>query len=82
LGIIAEYYKGTLVLDVTAGGMVRIPSLGVLFPIQITDLIVPVNDAPADRHLCSCPEWKDVKTKKPVVFTWTPGVEEEIVSMN
>jgi hypothetical protein len=82
LGIIAEYYKGTLVLDVTAGGMVRIPSLGVLFPIQITDLIVPVNDAPADRHLCSCPEWKDVKTKKPVVVTWTLGVEEEIVSMN
>ena len=68
LGIISEYYKGTLVLDVTAGGIVRIPSIGMSFPVKVSYYLVPVSkDISSDRHLCSCPEWKDVKTIQPHV---------------
>jgi len=65
LGIISEYYKGTLLFDVTANGAVKIPGIGYSVPVKISDFLVYVNDQSDDRHLCSCPEWKDVKTKVP-----------------
>jgi len=68
LGLISEYYKGTLVFDISAGGMVRIPAIGFNIPVKLSDFLVPVNDLPSDRHLCSCPQWKDVKTIKPLLM--------------
>lgn len=61
LGLIAEYYKGSLILSMSVNGAVKVTGIDYSFPVKETDVIVRVNDPSlADRHLCACPEWKDV----------------------
>jgi len=62
LGLISDYYKGKLVLMANMSGVVRIRGIGITLPVKISDVLIPVNEPDMkDRHLCACPEWKDVK---------------------
>jgi len=87
LGLVSEYYKGTLEFHADAHGSISLPwivgndtgggdnsssssSSGSLLsvPVNVQDTVIKVNDPSlSDRHLCACPEWKDVKTKMPLL---------------
>lgn len=61
LGIISDYWKGKLAVLVDVTGSVKVKGIGFTFPIKVTDVLVKVNDPDMDdRHLCACPEWKDL----------------------
>jgi len=61
LGLIAQYYKGNLILAMSVNGAVKVSGIEYSFPVKETDVIVRVNDPSTDdRHLCACPEWKDM----------------------
>lgn len=78
LGLIADYYRGKLEFLISVSGRVRIDGIGYSFPISVKDMLVPVNDPNFDdRHLCHCPEWKDLyPTSSPVL-----SFEEAVVSV-
>jgi len=62
LGLISDYYKGKLVFVADATGIVKIRGIAISIPVKIDDVLIKVNDPDMkDRHLCACPEWKDVK---------------------
>lgn len=81
LGLISDYYKGKLVLMANVSGVVRIRGIGITLPVKISDVLIPVNDqASKDRHLCACPEWKDVKpTISPLPFK--AAIQEPVESL-
>eukprot|EP01083_Nonionella_stella_P279254 950019_1 len=81
LGLISDYYKGKLVLMANVSGIVRIRGIGITLPVKISDVLIPVNDqASKDRHLCACPEWKDVKpTISPLPFK--AAIQEPVESL-
>jgi len=61
LGLIADYYKGELILTMSVNGAVKVSGIDYSFPVKETDVVVRVNDPSMDdRHLCVCPEWKDM----------------------
>eukprot|EP00547_Thalassionema_nitzschioides_P013482 CAMPEP_0194245908 /NCGR_PEP_ID=MMETSP0158-20130606/14124_1 /TAXON_ID=33649 /ORGANISM="Thalassionema nitzschioides, Strain L26-B" /LENGTH=445 /DNA_ID=CAMNT_0038981707 /DNA_START=426 /DNA_END=1758 /DNA_ORIENTATION=- len=61
LGLIADYWKGDLSVLVDANGSVKVKGLGLSLPIKVSDALVKVTDPDMDdRHLCACPEWKDL----------------------
>ena len=67
-GIIKEYYMETLILHLDLHIAITLPKIGIHLPsYKITDYVVNVND-PEDRHLCVCPQWKEVKTKPPIII--------------
>ena len=65
LSLTAEYYKGTLTLEIDSEASVRIPSLlNYTYEAHVANMRVHVNDPSLmDRHLCACPQWKDAKNK-------------------
>lgn len=65
LSLTAEYYRGTLALDINSQASIRVPALAnYSYQAKVTDMRVHVNDPTMmDRHLCACPQWKDVKNK-------------------
>jgi len=65
LSLTAEYYRGTLALDVDSQASIRVPALANYeYEAKVTNMRVHVNDPTMmDRHLCACPQWKDEKNK-------------------
>ena len=62
LGLVAEYYRGKLVLYVDAEATLRIPMMAnYTFTSALRNIVVNVNEQ-SERHLCSCPDWNDRKT--------------------
>lgn len=60
LGLVAEYYRGRLVLRVDAEATIRVPALAdYTFTAEMSNLIVNVNEQ-SERHLCACPTWSEV----------------------
>lgn len=77
LGLVADYYKGTLQFLVDISGSVRIKGIGFSIPVKMTDILIKANKnvSKEDRHLCACPQWKDLHpTPSPVM-----SFEEAIV---
>jgi hypothetical protein len=71
LSITAEYYRGTLVLQVDAEATIRIPVLAdYTVTTSLKGIVVHVNDM-SDRHLCACPTWSD--TNHTTTTTTTGG---------
>lgn len=68
LGIISDYYKSKLTFMADLAGMVKIRGIALSIPMRVTNFLVKVNDPEMkDRHLCACPEWKDLApTSSPV----------------
>jgi len=68
LALAEEFYKGTLVLDAQIDAHIRMPSLlNYTFKANMDDYAVTVNrNDPklGDRHLCACPQWKDLDPPK------------------
>jgi hypothetical protein len=61
LGLISDYWKGQLEFLVDVSGSVKIKGIGFSIPIKVSDVLVKVNDPDMDdRHLCACPQWKDL----------------------
>lgn len=62
LALSAEYYKGTLKLELGLEVKGRIPSLwNYSFAHTVDNLLIHVDDPRfRNRHLCACPSWKDV----------------------
>ena len=61
LGLVADYYRGKLELLVDLHGSAKVKQIGFTIPISVKDFLVPVNEPDEDdRHLCHCPEWKDL----------------------
>lgn len=61
LGLISDFYRGKLMVSVNMQGYVRVPGIFYSIPVKMTDVLVKVNDPDnKDRHLCACPEWKDL----------------------
>lgn len=61
LGLVAEYYRGKLVLYVDAEATLRIPMLAnYSFTTALRNIVVNVNEQ-SERYLCACPNWKDIK---------------------
>lgn len=70
LGLVADYYKGTLQFLVDVSGSVKIKGIGFSIPVKLTDILVKANKnvSQEDRHLCACPQWKDLyPTASPVL---------------
>ena len=62
-----------LPLDVT--GLVKIKGIGFTIPVQENDIYVKVNDPDMkDRHLCACPEWKDLTPSASPVVSFEEAV--------
>mmetsp|Transcript_8229 Transcript_8229/g.12641 ORF Transcript_8229/g.12641 Transcript_8229/m.12641 type:complete len:603 (+) Transcript_8229:83-1891(+) len=77
LGLIADYWKGDLSVIVDANGSVKVHGIGLSFPVKVSDALVKVTDPDMDdRHLCACPEWKDL------VPTASPGLSFEEAVMD
>eukprot|EP00557_Chaetoceros_sp_GSL56_P004674 CAMPEP_0176505984 /NCGR_PEP_ID=MMETSP0200_2-20121128/16794_1 /TAXON_ID=947934 /ORGANISM="Chaetoceros sp., Strain GSL56" /LENGTH=620 /DNA_ID=CAMNT_0017905591 /DNA_START=139 /DNA_END=1998 /DNA_ORIENTATION=+ len=77
LGLVADYYKGTLQFLVDVSGSIRIKEIGFSIPVKMTDILVKANKnvTKKDRYLCACPQWKDLHpTPSPVL-----SFEEAIV---
>ena len=57
LALTTEYYRGTLVLDVSSQASIRVPALAnYSYEVDFKDMRVHVNDPNLmDRHLCACP---------------------------
>jgi hypothetical protein len=70
LGLVADYYKGTLQFLVDVSGSVKIKEIGFSIPVKLTDILIKANKnvSKEDRHLCACPQWKDLyPTVSPVM---------------
>lgn len=65
LSLTAEYYRGTLALDIDSQASIRVPALAnYSYQAKVTNMRVHVNDPTMmDRHLCACPQWKDDRNK-------------------
>lgn len=52
----------------SVNGSVKVTGIDYSFPVKETDVVVRVNDPSMDdRHLCACPEWKDMyPTSSPI----------------
>jgi len=79
LGMISDYYKGTLMIFVDANGSVKVRGFQFTFPIKITDYAVKVNDQDSkDRHLCACPDWKDVTPNVSPALPFQAAVVDQV----
>jgi len=79
LGLISDYYKGTLTVLVDVLGSVQIKGIGFSIPIKIDDLLIKVNDPDMkDRHLCACPEWKDLHPTASPVLSFEAAVRDPV----
>jgi hypothetical protein len=59
LGLVAEYYRGKLVLYVDAEATLRIPMLAnYTVTTALKNIVVNVNEQ-SERYLCACPNWND-----------------------
>jgi hypothetical protein len=78
ISIISDYYKDELEFFVDVTGLVKIKGIGFTIPVQENDIYVKVNDPDMkDRHLCACPEWKDLApTASPVVSSFEEAVAD------
>ncbi len=70
LGLISDYYRGKLEFLINVNGNAKIKGIGYSIPVVVKDMLVKVNDPSMDdRHLCHCPEWKDLyPTASPLSF--------------
>ena len=80
LGLIADYYKDELEFLVDVSGSVRIKGIGFSIPINLTDILVKANKTvkKQDRHLCACPQWKDLYPTSPPVLSFEEAVSDPI----
>ena len=61
LGLVSDYYRSKLELVINVNGNIKIKGIGYSIPVTMKDVLVKVNDPQMDdRHLCQCPEWKDL----------------------
>ena len=82
LGLIAEYYKGELILSMSVNGAVKLTGVDYSFPVKKTDVVMRVNDPSTyDRHWCACEERKDLNpTIAPVSNFYIDQDREEAVT--
>jgi len=80
LGLIADYYKDKLEFLVDISGSVRIKGIGFAIPINLTDILVKANKTvkKKDRHLCACPQWKDLSPTASPVLSFEEAVSDPI----
>jgi len=76
LGLIADYYKDKLEFLVDINGSVKIKGIGFSIPIKLTDIVVKANKTvkKQDRHLCACPQWKDLYPSASPVLSFEEAV--------
>ena len=83
LGLIRDHFRGKLEFMINVKGTAKVRGIGYNIPVAVKDYLVRVNDpAMDDRHLCQCPEWKDLKpTASPVLssLSFQDAVERPIV---
>ena len=80
LGLIADYYRGNLEFVIDVSGNVRIKGISYNVPISVKDVMVKVNDpAMDDRHLCHCPEWKDLYPTTAPKLTFEEAIENPVL---
>jgi hypothetical protein len=76
LGLVSDYYRGKLQFVINVNGYVKIKGIRYSFPIQVKDVMVRVSDASMDdRHLCHCPDWKDLNPTASPVLTFEEAIE-------
>lgn len=79
LGLVSDYYKGQLELLVDVSGSVKIKGIGFSIPVKIDDILVKVNDPSLDdRHLCHCPQWKDLYPTASPVLSFEEAVRDPV----
>ena len=67
LSLTAAYYRGKLVLDVSAKATIRVPALfDLTYRAKLSDFKVNVNEQ-SDRSLCHCPTWDDPRNETMVI---------------
>ena len=60
-------------------GSVRVPGIFYSIPVKMNDILVKVNDPDnKDRHLCACPEWKDLSPTTAPVLSFEAAVIEPV----
>jgi len=75
-----EYYRGNLVLEVSAAGAIRVPSLfNATFKGNFDNIVVHVSQM-SDRHFCHCPSWKEAKNDTPSAL-WDTAFWEDVVDV-
>ncbi len=80
LGLISDYYRNKLEFLINVSGNVKVKGIGYGFPISVKDVLVQVNDKQLDdRHMCHCPEWKDLyPTASPVLPSVVGGGKNSV----
>jgi hypothetical protein len=79
LGLISDFYRGRLMVMVDVQGSVRVPGIFYSIPVKMNDILVKVNDPDnKDRHLCACPEWKDLSPTTAPVLSFEAAVIEPV----
>ncbi|GKY96095.1 hypothetical protein MPSEU_000569700 [Mayamaea pseudoterrestris] len=74
LGLVAEYYRGKLVLYVDAEATLRVPMLAnYTITTALKNIVVNVNEQ-SERHLCACPNWKDFRDVGILENEWTDDI--------
>ena len=77
LGLVSDYYRGKLQFMINANGNVKVRGVGYSFPVVIEDFLVNINDPSMDdRHLCHCPEWKDLSPTASPVLPFEDAIEK------
>jgi hypothetical protein len=79
LGLISDFYRGRLMVTVDVQGSVRLPGIFYSIPVKMNDILVKVNDPDnKDRHLCACPEWKDLSPTTAPVLSFEAAIIEPV----
>jgi hypothetical protein len=80
LGLVADYYKGTLQFLVDVSGSIRIKGIGFSIPVKMTDILVKANKnvSKEDRHLCACPQWKDLHPTPSPVLSFEEAIVDRV----
>ncbi len=82
LGLISDYYRNKLEFLIDVSGNVKVKGIGYSIPISMKDMLIQVNDKDMDdRHLCHCPEWKDLYPTPSPVFGLGKSFEEQVEMM-
>lgn len=82
LGLISDYYKGKLIFFADITGVVKIRGIKITIPVKISNVMIKVNDPDAtDRHLCACPQWKDVNPAISPALPFNEAVRDPVAAM-
>ena len=80
LGLITDYYRGKLEFLINVNGNVKVKGIGYTFPIVLKDVLVPINNQNTDdRHLCHCPQWKDLHPTVAPKLSFEEAVEKDMM---